>query len=238
MSSNTQHKVWFVVPAAGAGQRMNADRPKQYLPFLEHTIIEQTLSVLLTVEYVEGVVVAINQEDSYWSSLPISQNPNIQVVHGGAERADSVLAALESLKSVVDDKDWVLVHDAARPCVRSVDIQEMIETLQKSNVGGILAVPASDTLKLSKDQQTITKSVDRSAIWQAQTPQMFRYGMLYQALKQCSEKGLVITDESSAIEQLGYQPELIQGREENIKITRADDLWLAEQIVKRRLECE
>jgi 2-C-methyl-D-erythritol 4-phosphate cytidylyltransferase len=226
------HPLWFIVPAAGIGQRMGANSPKQYLPLGETTILEQTLSTLLAVENVQGIVVALHLDDPYWENLSIASHPKIHTVVGGDERADSVLVALEYLQTQAQPEAWVLVHDAARPCVSVGSIQCLIENLKNEKVGGILAIPASDTLKQVSASGDIAVTLDRSVIWQAQTPQMFRFNILYSALKQ-SIDDTGITDEASAVEKQGHCVKIVEGSRENIKVTHPDDLWLAEAILQR-----
>ena len=230
---NVQPAQWFVVPAAGIGQRMQADKPKQYLPLGHATILEQTLDALLAVPQIVGIVVAIHPNDQCWKQLDIASHQKIHTVVGGAERSDSVLAALTYLQDHLSPNDWVLVHDAARPCVQVNSIQVLANSLSDNPIGGILGVPSSDTLKSVDDEQTIQHTVDRRSIWQAQTPQMFRYGILYEALSQAQQLGSAITDEASAVEMLGYSVKIIQGRVDNIKVTCPDDLWIAEAILAR-----
>ncbi len=217
---------WAVVPAAGVGKRMLADRPKQYLPLAEKTVIEHTLSRLLHSKAFAAVAVAISKDDPYWPELEISAHQQIITAPGGKERADSVLSALTSLQGKADDDDWVLVHDAARPCLTSEDVHHLIDTLKDDEVGGILALSSHDTLK-HVDEGSITATIDRSHVWRALTPQMFRYGMLRDALLD-AEGNPAITDESSALELKGYQPKIVEGRPDNIKITRPEDLALAQ----------
>lgn len=219
------NSCWAVVPAAGVGKRMQADRPKQYLPLLEQTVIEHTLQRLLASGAFQAVSVAISVEDPYWPELPISHNPAVITAPGGKERADSVLSALKALEGKADENDWVLVHDAARPCITTGDIQHLIATLAQHPVGGILALSSHDTLK-QVDGNNIVATVNRQQIWRALTPQMFRYGMLRQALQQ-TEGNPAVTDEASALELLGFQPSIVEGRPDNIKITRPEDLDLA-----------
>lgn len=232
--------LWFVVPAAGIGQRMGAALPKQYLPFASSTILETTLQTLLSIEPLAGIVVAIHPNDTHWPTLAISRHTNIHTVIGGDERADSVLSALEFLQSLfikqkIENKrhQWVLVHDAARPCISPESIYNMVNVLADDEVGGILGVSSSDTLKRVSDENTIETTIDRSTIWQAQTPQMFRYGLLRNALNQALENKQVITDEASALELAGYVVNIVAGRRDNIKITQADDLPIAEAIYKQ-----
>ncbi|MCK5477866.1 MAG: 2-C-methyl-D-erythritol 4-phosphate cytidylyltransferase [Methylococcales bacterium] len=219
-------KLWAVVPAAGVGKRMQADRPKQYLPLAGKTVLEQTLTRLLEADVFSAVVVAISKEDPYWPELEISMHERVITATGGKERADSVLSALKSLRENASDNDWVLVHDAARPCLTSTDVHLLIDRLKDDDVGGILALSSHDTLK-KVDGLNIIETIDRSAIWRALTPQMFRYGMLKQALEE-AEGNPAVTDEASALEMQGLQPKIVEGRPDNIKITRPEDLALAQ----------
>jgi len=224
----TTIKYWGIVPAAGVGKRMQADRPKQYLPLNGVTVIEQSLTRLLQVQQFTAVVVAISKEDPYWPELPISKNARIRTAAGGKERADSVLSALHSVADSAADDDWVLVHDAARPCITQSDVEHLIDELQNHEVGGILGQASHDTLKSVDENLAITDTVDRSKIWRAFTPQMFRYGALKTALQEAAEKGWVVTDDASALELQGKQPKMIAGRADNLKITRPEDLALAQ----------
>ena len=219
-------KFWAVVPAAGVGKRMQADRPKQYLELAGKTVIEHTLLRLLQAEVFAGVAVAISEEDPYWPTLPISRHKNIITAPGGKERADSVLSGLKAIRAQAADDDWVLVHDAARPCITSADIHHLIDSLVDDEVGGILALASPDTLKQVQGN-CITGTLDRSHIWRALTPQMFRYRMLKSALEQ-TQGNPAITDDASALELQGLQPKIVEGRPDNIKITRPEDLALAQ----------
>ena len=222
------NKYWGIVPAAGVGKRMQADRPKQYLPLNKTTVIEQTLTRLLDVEQITAVVVAISRQDPYWPELGISRNPRILTAVGGKERADSVLSALNAIADKASDNDWVLVHDAARPCITKSDVEYMIGELHDHPVGGILALASHDTLKSVNDDLAITDTVDRSKIWRALTPQMFRYRALKNALQEAADKGWIMTDDASAMELQGKHPKIITGRSDNLKITRPEDLALAQ----------
>ncbi|MBT3813327.1 MAG: 2-C-methyl-D-erythritol 4-phosphate cytidylyltransferase [Gammaproteobacteria bacterium] len=222
------NKYWGIVPAAGVGKRMQADRPKQYLPLNNITVIEQTLTRLLEVKSISAVVVAISKEDPYWPTLEISSNPRIYTAAGGKERADSVLSALNSIADKADDNDWVLVHDAARPCITKSDVEYLINELQDHPVGGILGLASHDTLKSVDNNLAISGTVDRSKIWRAFTPQMFRYAALKHALQEAADKGWIMTDDASAMELQGMQPKIIAGRADNLKITRPEDLALAQ----------
>jgi 2-C-methyl-D-erythritol 4-phosphate cytidylyltransferase len=223
-------KFWGIVPAAGVGKRMNADRPKQYLFLSEKTVIEHTLTRLIDAQVFEKIVVAISQGDPYWNELPISTHEKIVRAEGGKERADSVLNALLAIENHADENDWVLVHDAARPCITTDDIQKLISELRDDAVGGILALSSHDTLKDVEGLQ-ILSTHDRNRIWRALTPQMFRYGALKMALKMAlkiHQGNGAITDESSALEIQGLSPKIVEGRSDNIKITRPEDLALAQ----------
>jgi 2-C-methyl-D-erythritol 4-phosphate cytidylyltransferase len=230
MTKSTNY--WAVVPAAGVGKRMQADKPKQYLPLAGKTVLEQTLDRLLQAEAFSAIAVSISKEDPYWPELECSNNEKIITADGGKERADSVLSALKSLSERAKDDDWVLVHDAARPCLTRCDIQHLINELKEDDVGGILALSSHDTLK-NVQGKSITKTINRSLVWRALTPQMFRYSMLKQALQQ-AEGNPAITDEASALEMQGLQPKIVEGRPDNIKITRPEDLALAEFYMKQQ----
>ncbi len=227
-------RLWAVVPAAGVGRRMRAARPKQYLPLAGATVIEHTLQRLLGFPGILGVVVALSEPDLYWSRLPVAAVGRIRRAPGGSERRHSVLNALEVVAETADPEDWVLVHDAARPCVRHGDIARLVEAAVRSVSGGILAVPVRDTLKRADAGGAIAATVDRSALWHALTPQMFRLGPLREALRQAVEQGVAVTDEASAMELAGHRPLLVEGRADNIKITRPEDLDLAEFFLHRQ----
>jgi 2-C-methyl-D-erythritol 4-phosphate cytidylyltransferase len=219
-------KFWAVVPAAGVGKRMNADRPKQYLELTGSTVIEHTLARLLQADVFSAIAVAISAEDPYWPELTIAKHQLILTAPGGRERADSVLSGLKSIRDKANDDDWVLVHDAARPCLTSDDIHLLIDTLVNDEVGGILALSSHDTLK-NVEGGNILGTLDRRQIWRALTPQMFRYGLLKTALE-AAEGNPGVTDEASALELMGLKPKIVEGRPDNIKITRPEDLALAQ----------
>jgi 2-C-methyl-D-erythritol 4-phosphate cytidylyltransferase len=219
-------QFWAVVPAAGVGKRMNADRPKQYLDLAGKTVIEHTLLRLLHADVFTAVAVAISEEDPYWSELSVARHDKVIRAKGGKERADSVLSGLHAIRDHAQDEDWVLVHDAARPCITAADIHHLIDSLVNDEVGGILALPCADTLK-NVEGKNILGTLDRSHIWRALTPQMFRYGDLKMALE-IAVGNPTITDEASALELQGKQPKIVEGRPDNIKITRPEDLALAQ----------
>ncbi len=226
---------WAVIPAAGVGARMAADRPKQYLQLGGRTILEHSLNCFLDHPGVKGVVVSIAADDPFWPGLPCANDPRIQRAEGGRERADSVLNALLLLHAQgAADSDWVLVHDAARPNLARSDLDRLLIELADDPVGGLLAVPARDTLKRADADGRVSATVDRSTIWQAYTPQMFRLGALHRALADSLVADVAITDEASAIEWSGQAPRLIEGRNDNIKVTRPEDLeWLRQRWTMR-----
>jgi 2-C-methyl-D-erythritol 4-phosphate cytidylyltransferase len=237
MSKKESSNYWVVIPAAGVGKRMGGDRPKQYLSISGKTILEHSLDRLLNSPEINGAVVAISAEDGYWNDLNYQHEKPVLLTTGGKERCDSVLNALNQLSQTIDDSDWVLVHDAARPCVRQEDIQKLIQACKNHPVGGILAVPVKDTIKKSSAPADINlpetglfvigETVDRSTLWHAQTPQMFRLGELRDALIKALSAGVEITDEASAIEKSGSHPLLVEGHADNIKITSQEDVNLA-----------
>ena len=222
---------WVVIPAAGVGSRMQADRPKQYLPLDGRCLIEHTLDCFLGQPGLLGLVVCLSAEDGWWPGLPCAADPRIARADGGRERADSVLNGLHELASLgAAEDDWVLVHDAARPNLAETDLHKLLHALQDDAVGGLLAVPVRDTLKLADGHGRVSSTPDRTLFWQAYTPQMFRLGALRQALTDALASGATITDEASAMEWAGHAPRLIEGRADNIKVTRPEDL----EVLRRR----
>jgi len=245
-NSALQRSLWVVVPAAGVGARMKTDRPKQYLVLHPddagngHSVIHQTLLTLSKVPCVKGIVVALGRDDGYWADEDLSDClVPIKTVVGGVERHDSVLAGLDYIATEAADvelQDWVMVHDAARPCVRVSDIETLFNQVnsvdaREANVaGGLLGLPVTDTMKrisIAGDSVNVTETIDRQQLWRAFTPQMFRLDVLRDAIRSGVETGVSITDEASAIEHQGLQPVMVESHSDNIKITRPDDLALA-----------
>lgn len=218
---------WVIVPAAGVGSRMKAGFPKQYLSIQGQTIIEHTLNKLLSYPLFDHLLVGVSPDDEYWDDLPISRNHRVVRYRGGLERVDTVLNGLRAIADRAGPNDWVLVHDVARPCVPLSDIDLLVMSLVDDTVGGLLGVPVADTVKRVKDDRVV-ETVDRSSLWRAYTPQMFRYQTLLTALENGLALGVNITDEASAIEANGLMPKMVQGSAENIKITQPSDLQLAE----------
>ena len=216
-----------VLPAAGIGARMGGNTPKQYLQIAGTTLLEYSLRALLACEQISTVAVALHPEDSHAETIALLGDPRVRRLDGGAERADSVLAGLVALSREADDADWVLVHDAARPCVTRAEIERLIAAVTGAGCGGILAQPVVDTVKQATREGRVSATLDRSTLWRAQTPQMFRLGELRDALQRSLEEGLAITDEASAMELSGYPVQLVPGSSSNLKVTVPEDLALA-----------
>jgi 2-C-methyl-D-erythritol 4-phosphate cytidylyltransferase len=234
-------RYWLVMPAAGAGTRFGTVTPKQYTAVAGRSMIEWALAPFLGDTRCAQIVVAVSPGDELWppiarrcgaGSVPLATAP------GGAQRSLSVRSALTGLKSQTRPDDWVLVHDAARPCLARDDLERLLRELEEETVGGILATRAADTLKradaAAPHGARIAETVDRSALWRALTPQMFRYGALCAALDAAHEAGRVPTDEAQALEWQGARPRLIEGRASNLKVTTPDELLLAEAILRAR----
>lgn len=230
----TNNAAWAIVPAAGIGTRMLADRPKQYLELDGQTILEHTLRRLASHPRITGIIVAIASDDPWWPNISLDDGVEIHVVDGGQERSDSVLNALTKLASLTNDNPWVLVHDAARPCLRHQDIDKMLAELSDHAVGGILAVPVNDTVKRVDSSQQITETVCRKGLWRAMTPQMFHLHALSDALIQAKQQNLAVTDDASAMELAGFQPMIVEGHSDNIKITLPQDLALARLFLQQQ----
>jgi 2-C-methyl-D-erythritol 4-phosphate cytidylyltransferase len=219
---------WVVVPAAGIGRRMHSEIPKQYLSIEGRSVLEHTLHRLSQHPAITEIVVALAADDPYWAKQHLDWVARpITTVVGGNERCDSVLSGLRALAKRAQDSDWVLVHDAARPCVRVSDIHMLIKQCGTDAVGGLLAIPVRDTMKQANADGKVEKTVARDQLWHALTPQMFRYGKLVQALEQAQHQGVQVTDEAMAMELAGQQATLVEGHADNIKITRPEDLTLA-----------
>ncbi len=233
-ASKALPRLWAVVPAAGSGRRFGGDTPKQYLTIEGEPIMTLTLNRLFHLP-LAGCVVAIAPEDTQAATLRYDHPDRIHFVTGGGERMDSVLAGLWYLKDHAQDDDWVLVHDVARPCIAPESLDDLVAALQHDPVGGILAIPVRDTLKRAKTSAQglpeISETVSREQLWMAQTPQMFRYALLRDALQYAQTHKLHVTDEASAIELAGLTPKLVEGRPDNLKITYAADLPLARLIL-------
>jgi 2-C-methyl-D-erythritol 4-phosphate cytidylyltransferase len=208
--------------------------PKQYLPLAGSTVIELAIAPFLARPDCRGIVVVVAETDQHWSQLEISRDPRVRTAIGGSERADSVRAGLNALGSRLEPSDWVLVHDAARPCLETRDVGSLLSTLADDEVGGLLATPVVDTLKRADASSRVSATVDRTDLWRAMTPQMFRFEVLSRALDRARHIGFASTDEAQAVEALGLQPKLVAGSADNIKITMPDDIARAERIFDER----
>ena len=221
-------KFHIIIPAAGSGSRMGLDQPKQYLKIHKQTFIERVIRVFENIPLVDSIHIALKPKDHLWNTLNLSLSSKVNVHYcGGESRAKTVLNTLETIKTHMNDSDWILVHDAARPGVQEKDVIHLIETLKNDPVGGLLAYPIADTIKKSDKEDRVIDSPLRDHLWQAQTPQMYRYKMLIDALK--SFDGIP-TDESQAIERLGMKPKLIKGDFKNFKVTYQEDLSILEHL--------
>lgn len=211
---------------------MGSEIPKQYLTLAGKQVLEHTLGILIGHPRITAVVLVVSADDVRWPIVAEQFEQGLNVVTGGAERCHSVLAGLNCLREHADDRDWVLVHDAARPCLRVSDIDQMLNNLNESVWGGILAAPVRDTLKRCSTNGEIEQTVDRTRLWHALTPQMFRLGDLRTAINTALESGLIVTDEAQAIEAAGGRPMIVEGHADNIKITHPEDLALAEMYLQ------
>jgi len=217
--------VWAIIPASGIGHRMQGDRPKQYLSFCGKTIIEHTLDRLLNCPHINGAIVVLRDKDPYWSEINYQPAKPLHIAEGGYERQDSVINGLTLLTDMFDGV-LALVHDAVRPLVSDDDLNKLTEANWNES-GAILASPVTDTLKRQNESGNSQETIDRRGLWRALTPQLFDAELLLQALERAREKDQIMTDDAAAMEALGYQPLLVEGSNENIKITRPDDLRLA-----------
>lgn len=225
--------VVAIVPAAGVGKRMKSERPKQYLTIENKTLLEHTVHHLLAHSAVSHVVVVIAEEDPYFASTSLAKDARVVLTTGGAQRADSVLAGLNATQA-----QWVMVHDAARPCVCHQDIDALIAAAISHPHGAILARPVCDTIKRANSAEHIDSTLCREALWHALTPQMFKRDMLLEAVEYAKSQSQTLTDEASAIELIGGTPKLVMGRTDNIKVTHPEDLVLAAFFLSHRLQRE
>ena len=228
-------KFHAVIPAAGAGTRMAAGMPKQYLQLAGKTVLENSLDALLASERIDKVVLVLAVDDEYWPSIQNRyKDSRVETVSGGAERSQSVLNGLDHLAVTANENDWALVHDAVRPCLQQDDIDSLLSVLEGDPVGGLLGVPVTDTMKQVNAEGAVIKTLERDDLWRALTPQMFRLGALRDALRRAITAGAQVTDEASAMELAGQRPRMILGHADNIKITRPGDLQLAEFYLQSR----
>ena len=224
--------VWAVVPAAGVGRRFAGDRPKQYVALGTRPVIAHVIERLAAVRGIAGIVAAVTPADPWWHEAAKGFRMPVATVDGGAERRDSVLNALDYLGDLAAGDDFVIVHDAVRPCVKVADIERVVTAARGEPGGAILGVPVSDTLKRVGPDRLIAGTVDRSRLWRAFTPQVFPLDRLRAALRNAITSGSAVTDEAQAMERAGARPLLVEGSSGNIKITRAEDLAIARALLE------
>lgn len=231
--------LWAIVPAAGCGRRMGGTVPKQYLPLAGATVIEHALAGVLAAPGLDGVMVALAAEDDRFTRLPLAGDSRVHRVIGGVERAHSVLAAADALAARLPaaGQAWVLVHDAARPCLHPDDMQRLLACRGRPP-GALLACALADTLKQAvaggAERPVVARTLPREGLWRAMTPQLFPLALLREALRAALAAGAVPTDEADAVERLGHAPMLVSGRADNLKITRPEDLALADAVLAAR----
>jgi 2-C-methyl-D-erythritol 4-phosphate cytidylyltransferase len=233
-------RYWLVMPAAGAGRRFGTPLPKQYAQLMGRPVIEWSLAPFLADRRCLGTVIALAPQDEHWAGLAPRLHGTVSTVSGGAQRSHSVRLALAALEGRAATDHWVLVHDAVRPCLEQADLERLLAAAAGHTVGGLLAVPAADTLKRAVDSVTgrtetepaVAQTVERAGLWRALTPQMFRYGRLCTALDSAHASGRSPTDESQALEWQGEQPLLVEGAASNLKVTTAADLVLASAVLR------
>ena len=242
MSARTARRLWAIVPAAGRGERFASTAspsiPKQYTPLLGRTVLEWSLRALLAEPRIQGIVVVLAAGDTHWAEIARNlDSPRLLTTIGGAHRQDSVMNGLEYLAPTAQADDWILVHDAARPCLRAGDLGALVDALEKNpggaaaDIGGVvLAAPIVDTIK--RELPNGLETVDRTGLWRALTPQIFAYAALRKALNDAAADKLAVTDEAQAMERLGIRAVLVPGSPFNIKVTRAEDLEVAAAILK------
>ncbi len=218
-----------IIPAAGIGTRMLNVLPKQYLPLAGKPIIAHIIKMFFNHPRIASIHLALSPDDKFWQSLSINMESRLHIHYtGGESRSETVLNTLNAMQ--IGDEDWVLVHDAARPGLTHEALNRLLVSLETDEVGGLLALPVADTIKKSNEINLVDQTISRQNLWQAQTPQMFRYAMLKQAL---SEYEGLPTDEAEAIEALGFSPKLVHGELRNLKVTYPEDLALLEMIVEK-----
>jgi 2-C-methyl-D-erythritol 4-phosphate cytidylyltransferase len=226
-------RYWLVMPAAGAGRRFGDRMPKQYAPLHGRTVLEWSLAPFLSDGRCAGAAVVIAPSDTWWPKIS-ERLAAVTIAQGGGERSESVRSGLQALNRKAQPGDWVLVHDAARPCLSNADRDRLLEQAGAHAVGGLLAVPSSDTLKRAQSDRCVESTIDRADLWRAGTPQMFRFARLCEALDRALTVKRFPTDEAQAIEWLGDHPLLVEGSAGNIKVTTPEDLALAEALLTAR----
>jgi len=228
-------RYWVVMPAAGTGQRFGAALPKQYAGLAGRRVIDWSLRLFLADVRCQGVVVAVAADDPHWPAVAAQLgNTRLSATTGGAARCESVQRGLQARPAQPDD--WVLVHDAARPCLSRTEVDALLSAVAGHPVGGLLALPIADTIKRADDQGDVQATLPRERLWRALTPQMFRYGALGAALLAAQARGVSPTDEAQALELQGHAPRLVEGSAQNIKITTPADLAFAAAVLAGRVQ--
>lgn len=223
----------IIIPTAGAGNRMATAIPKQYLPLCGKPVISHSIQTFFACPRIASINVALSAEDFFWRSLSLDSNSRLNLHYtGGDTRAQTVLNTLRALQPSVAGDDWILVHDAARPGLTAALLNQLLDALEHDEVGGLLALPLADTLKQSNAGSRVERTIPREGLWQAQTPQMFRFNLLHQALADFDGSP---TDEAQAVEALGLQPKLVAGSLRNMKITYPQDLALMEILIQKEI---
>ena len=223
--------MYAIIVAAGSGQRFVSDTPKQFLEIAGKLAIQHSIDAFDGIDEIEGIVLVMPKNQSLWQDIELTASKPLMYATGGSSRAQSVLHGLNILAPSVDENTWILVHDAARVCVLSSDIEKLIKACKNQNQGGLLVKPINDTIKYSEDRKYVKKTINRNYLTAALTPQMFPFGQLTDVLERADHK--TVTDESSAFEQSGIMPLMVQGRSDNIKLTQVEDLFLAEYILRK-----
>jgi 2-C-methyl-D-erythritol 4-phosphate cytidylyltransferase / 2-C-methyl-D-erythritol 2,4-cyclodiphosphate synthase len=241
MTVPAMRRFWAIVPAAGRGERFASSTPhhlpKQYSPLLGRSVLEWSLRALLAEPRIQGIVVVLSADDQHWPQLAAKLNsPKLLTAIGGAQRQDSVMNGLEFLAAHAAAEDWILVHDAARPCLSSGDISALADALEQQDGGAVLAAAIVDTVK--RERPSGVETVDRAGLWRALTPQAFGFAQLRRALREAAHAGVAVTDEAQAMERIGVRAALISGSPFNIKVTRAEDLSMAAGILRMRESSE
>jgi len=224
--------MYAIIVAAGSGQRFASDTPKQFLEIAGKLAVQHSIDAFDKVDEVEGIVLVMPKKQRFWKDIELKSNKPLMYTTGGSSRAQSVLHGLEILEPLIDNTEWVLVHDAARLCIRPSDINKLIKACNKNNQGGLLVKTITETIKFSKTGKDVDKTIDRNKLWAALTPQMFPYKQLRDILTNLNNER--ITDEASAFEQAGIKPLMVKGRSDNIKITYTEDLLMAEFILRKK----
>ena len=227
-------RCWALVPAAGSGSRLGGEKPKQYVEIAGKPLLAHTLESLTEVGPILGIAVGLARDDRWWREEFVPSDRILGTYVGGVSRAETVLRGLEYLEPHVHSEDWVLVHDAARPCIRPSDIERLISERGDDPSGALLAVPVPDTMKQSNGRDQVERTISREGLWCAQTPQLFSYEALRDALQ--GSDLATVTDDSSAMEAAGYMPRLVPGRADNLKVTTREDLELAALILQARYQ--